>query len=141
MSAPRRLTAPPNPPSAGGSARRPQTRINGIIYEYPICHRCGIPVRAFTWGDFSDAEYAGELSRAFFALCHGETDTIVIPLSVLAQGVGICIGEAFVDPQLPPPHADSELKRMPPYRALPSGSPSPAGLPLPSSRGGRRVLT
>jgi hypothetical protein len=89
----------PEPPGGPRVKPRPQTRLNGITYEYPICHECQTPVRAFTWGDFADEAHGGIPSRAFFALCHGRTDTIVIPLSELKEGMGIVIGEAFVTAQ------------------------------------------
>lgn len=106
--------APALPPPAAKveePRRTHQARQDGTQYPYPVCHVCNGDVEAFCWSDHQNR--ADELTRTFFCMCHGQTETVSIPMATLRAMRNFRIERAFA------PHVEPEADAKPVPRALP----------------------
>ncbi len=99
--------------SATYPRRSHQQRQDGVQYQYPVCFVCGVDVEAFAWSDHQSRD--GVLTRTFFCMCHGATETTSRPLDEMRSGqmAGFQIGVAFMPDEEPPQHVDVELIERP----------------------------
>jgi hypothetical protein len=106
---------PPKEPLPDETRRHHQAEINGVRYQFPVCHLCGRDVEAFTWSDHYPHD-SKELLRTFFCMCHGEVEHVSLRIADMQRGdmKHFRIDKAFL-----PPLLDAAAEEMPALEGRP----------------------